>query len=71
MCCGMVGTVMTVAERFLTVDQVAEELHLSAETIRRYLRSGKLKGRLINRQAGWLIERAELERFIQSLESPT
>lgn len=65
----MLGNVMVVnAERFLTVGDVATELHLSIETIRRYLRSGELKGFRISRQAGWLVSRDELERFIRERE---
>jgi excisionase family DNA binding protein len=56
------------AERFLTVGQVATELHLSIETVRRYLRAGSLHGVQINRQAGWLVSREELDRFIADLE---
>jgi excisionase family DNA binding protein len=55
---------MAVVERFLTVEQVAIELHLHIETVRRYLRSGELKGFQISRQAGWLVARDDLEQFI-------
>lgn len=54
------------AERFLTVEQIAAELQLSIETVRRYLRSGELKGFQINRQAGWRVTREDLERFLES-----
>jgi excisionase family DNA binding protein len=55
---------MAVVERFLTVEQIAAELHLHIETVRRYLRSGELKGFQISRQAGWLVARDDLEQFI-------
>lgn len=62
----MLATVMLVAVELLTVEEVAAELKLGVETIRRYLRSGEIKGFRINRQAGWRVERTELERFINS-----
>jgi excisionase family DNA binding protein len=53
-------------QRFLTVDDVALELKVNADTVRRWLRNGALKGTLLSRQAGYRIERAELERFLEA-----
>jgi excisionase family DNA binding protein len=57
-------------QRFLTVDDVALELHVTADTVRRWLRNGDLVGVLVSRQTGYRIERAELERFIDSHRQP-
>jgi excisionase family DNA binding protein len=59
---------MVVADetRFLSVDDVARELHVNADTVRRWLRNGDLHGVLVSRQTGYRIERRELERFIDS-----
>jgi excisionase family DNA binding protein len=51
------------AERIYTVEEVAERLRVNPETIRRYLRSGKL-GSYFVAQA-YRIPEAELERFMQ------
>lgn len=49
----------------LTVEEVAERLKLDAETVRRWLQSGKLKGVKISPTA-WRIEDTELAAFIQN-----
>ncbi len=53
-------------ERFLTVAEVARELRVSPETVRRWLRAGQLRGvRLGGDKAGYRIAAAELERFLE------
>src|SRR4051794_29344771 len=48
---GMMGTVWRTRrmadEKFLTVPEVAARLRAAEETVRRWLRSGKLRGRMI------------------------
>ncbi len=46
-----------------TVKEVAEMLKLSEETIRRYLRSGKLKG--ITLGSSWRITQESLDQFLK------
>ena len=54
------------SQQYLTVEQAAQHLSLSEETIRRWLRSGKLKGARIGvERAGWRIPRSELARISQ------
>jgi len=53
-------------DRYLTVDEVSERLHFSGETIRRWLRSGRLRGiRMGERRAGWRIAERDLDAFIR------
>lgn len=54
----------------LTVEEVAELLRLRPDTIRRWLRKGKLKGLYLSDSGGWRVRREELERFLKELERP-
>lgn len=49
---------------FYTVEEIAEILKLDAETIRRYLVKGNLKGSKIGRS--WRITEEDLKEFIES-----
>jgi len=52
-------------EDWLTVDEVAHRMGLkNGETVRRWLRSGKLRGTLISDRMGWRVRAADLERFV-------
>ncbi len=51
-------------DEWLTVAEVAQRLKLNQETIRRWLRTRKLRGMLISDSAGWRIRTSELERFL-------
>ena len=51
-------------ERWLTVEEAAERLSVHDQTVRRWLRAGKLQGTSINRRAGWRIRESEIERFL-------
>ena len=58
-------------EQLLTVDQVARRLQLHPATIRRWIKSGRLRGiSLGSDRAGWRIRRSELEQFILGLHQP-
>ena len=50
-------------ERLLRVQDVADFLQVDAESVRRWLRSGKLTGINLDR-AGWRIRRTDLDRFL-------
>ncbi len=52
-------------ERWLTVEQVADALQVHIDTVRVWLRSGRLKGTLLSRRAGWRVSPSELERFME------
>lgn len=51
-------------EEPLTVREVAAMLRVGVETVRRWLRTGKLQGRALSGRAGWRIAPAEVRRFM-------
>lgn len=58
-------------ERFLTVLEVAERLRMNPETIRVWLRDGRLRGvRPGGKRAGWRIPDSEVRRILGSGRSP-
>ncbi|PZS04494.1 MAG: DNA-binding protein [Chloroflexi bacterium] len=54
----------------MTVRQVADYLQIHPETVRRWLRDGALRGVNLGGVAGWRIQHAELERFIEERRKP-
>jgi excisionase family DNA binding protein len=53
-------------QRLLTVREVAERLRAAPETVRRWLRQGKLRGfRPGGTKLGYRIPESELHRFLQ------
>jgi excisionase family DNA binding protein len=60
------------SDRLLTVEEIAERLNLSTETIRRWLRSGRLRGiRIGARRAGWRIPERDLAAYLRDQMSMT
>lgn len=58
-------------ERMLTVQEVAERLRASPDTVRRWLREGRLRGVLPGgSRLGYRIPESELQRFISSRTTP-
>ncbi len=51
-------------DKLLTVEEVAEYLHISPESVRRYLRDGEMGGVKLAKK--WLVREKDLEKFIQS-----
>ena len=51
-------------DRWLTVEDAAEQIQVHPETIRRWLREGKIEGVLISRAAGYRIRQSALDRFL-------
>ena len=63
------------AERFITVPDAAEQLQVHPQTIRAWLRSGKLKGRLIGgTKSGYRIPQSAIDELLnpelQQMELP-
>jgi len=52
------------ADELMTAQEVATRLRVSRETVRRWLRDGKLKGFVVSDAAGWRIPVSEVDRFI-------
>ena len=49
---------------WLTVEEAAEMFGVHDQTVRRWLRSGRLPGTLLSRRAGYRIRRADVERAL-------
>ena len=56
-------------ERWMTVPEVADVLRVHPETIREWLRSGRLEGVRIGRRSGWRISETQLNAFLGRDES--
>jgi excisionase family DNA binding protein len=57
-------------QRLLTVREVAERIRSSPETVRRWLRQGKLRGfRPGGTKLGYRVAESELQRFISPSQS--
>ena len=54
------------AEKLLTPEDAAKALLLKPETIREWLRSGKLKGVKMGRL--WRVRESDLETFVQEIK---
>ncbi len=52
-------------ERYVTVEQAADQLQAHPNTVRKWLRSGKLIGTLISRRGGYRIAQSEIDRFLR------
>lgn len=52
-------------DELLTVPEVAKLLKLNEQTIRRWLRTGRLKGHSLgSRQAGWRVRRSDVDELL-------
>jgi excisionase family DNA binding protein len=58
------GAVMD--EKWFTVEQVAERLQVTEQTVRRWLRAGALVGRNFGGRTGYRIPEPELARFLRA-----
>jgi len=52
-------------DKWLTVEQVAETLQVHIDTVRLWLRAGRLKGSLLSRRAGWRVRESDLDAFME------
>jgi excisionase family DNA binding protein len=58
-------------KRFITVQEAAEQLRVHPQTVRLWLRQGKLRGRLIGgRKSGYRIPASEIERLLSPDDGP-
>lgn len=57
-----------VDERWFTVRHIAEMLHVSEQSVRLWLREGRLKGRNFGGKMGWRVRESDLEAFLQDPE---
>lgn len=56
-----------ISDHLLTLKEVAEVLRLSTRTVRKYMRQGEIKGKLIGKQ--WRFRRADLDAFFENAPS--
>lgn len=56
-------------DEWLTTDEVAQKLKVNPETVRRWLRSGEMRGSLLGDRTGWRISRLEVQRFMSEREN--
>ena len=55
-------------ERMLTVEDVAKQLQVHPETIRRWLREGRLDGYRISRRGGWRVRPESVEKMLDEMD---
>ena len=55
------GTAAPIGDRLMTLREAAEVLRLSTRTMREYVQSGEIEGRLIGGR--WRFRRADLDAF--------
>ena len=51
-------------DEWLTVAEVAHELKVTTETVRRWLRERKLQGSILSDRGGWRVRRSEVDAFM-------
>ena len=55
-------------DEWLTTNEVAQALKVTPETVKRWLRSGELRGSILSDRGGWRVKRSEVDRFMESKE---
>jgi excisionase family DNA binding protein len=55
-------------EQWYTADEIAQRLRVDINTVRRWLRTGRLVGIRLSGKAGWRVRESEVNRFIEELE---
>ena len=56
-----------IEERWLTVSDIAERLQVDEQTVRRWIRDGKLVARQLGGKAGYRIRPADFEAYLEAL----
>jgi excisionase family DNA binding protein len=57
-------------ERWFTVEQIADLLQVHPETVRSWLRAGRLKGRAFGGKTGWRVRESVLNAFLEREDRP-
>ena len=52
-------------EEWFTVEQIARRLQVHPDTVRRWLRDGRLRGRNFGGKTGYRVRASELEAFLE------
>ena len=61
---------MIALDEWLTVGEVAKQVKVKPETVRRWLRGGQLVGSILSDSGGWRVRQSELNRFMAERETP-
>lgn len=56
-------------DEWLTTEEVAKLLKVNPETVRRWLRSGEMRGSSLGDRTGWRVSRFEVQRFMSEREN--
>jgi len=51
-------------ERWFTVEQIAEAIQVTDQTVRRWLRDGTLRGTAFGGKAGWRVRESDFNAFL-------
>ncbi len=57
-------------DKLMTVEEVAEQLNVNAETVRRWIRNNELAAIDLGGRAGYRVTESDLERFINERRKP-
>lgn len=53
-------------DEYLTVAEIAKNLKVNPETVKVWLRTGKLKGFVLSDRAGWRVTESDLVQFVEN-----
>ena len=53
-------------ERWFTVEQIAQQIQVSEQTVRRWLRDGSIRGHSFGGKAGWRVKESDLNKFLET-----
>ncbi len=56
------------AEEYLSVEDIAARLDVHAQTVRRWLKSGQLKGMPFGGRTGWRVAESDLQEFLENMK---
>lgn len=51
-------------DEWMTVEQIADSLKVDGQTVRRWLRDGKLPGKNFGGKTGWRIKRGDVDAYL-------
>jgi len=60
------GDGMVEVNRWYTIAEIVEMLSVHEQTVRRWLKTGELRGTLLGRKAGYRIQGSDLQAFLDA-----
>ena len=57
-------------DKWVTVQQVCEQLQVSDQTVRRWIKAGQLPAKNFGGKAGYRIREADLTTFLERIDNP-